>query len=150
MKHDDKELINLYISFIEKIANGKQQILNFEGDDMSFYRREIHILKIIGDHEGIYSQQIADKLGITRAVVHKILLKLENRELVEKIEDKNDKKKKRLSLTKKGKKAYVLHEEFHDNIDEPFFEFVNKLNEHDSDVIKNFLLKANGMIDKHF
>ena len=79
-----ENLIDLYISLVEKIANGKSKILNFEGEDMSFYRGEIHIIKKIGDSPGIFSSEIARSMGITRAVIHKTLLKLEKRNLIKK------------------------------------------------------------------
>ena len=80
MEADKKEVISLYISLIEKIANGRTNVLDFGSEDMTFYRGEIHIIKIIGDSPGIYSSEIARYMGITRAVVHKTLLKLEKRD----------------------------------------------------------------------
>lgn len=59
---------------------------------MTFYRAKIQIIKIIDDYQGIFSSEIARRFGITRAVVHKILLKLEKRELIEKQQDNTDKK----------------------------------------------------------
>ena len=47
MEADKKEIISLYISLIEKIANGRTNVLDFGSEDMTFYRGEIHIIKII-------------------------------------------------------------------------------------------------------
>lgn len=91
------EVIDSFIKLTEKISNGKTNILDFGSNDMVFYRGEIHIIKMIGDYPGIYSSEIARNFGITRAVVHKTLLKLEKRNLV---------KKNRIQRIKKGKNYF--------------------------------------------
>lgn len=143
-------VIERYIALIEKIANGKNNTLSFAGKDMTFYRGEIHIIKKIGDNPGIFSSEIARDMGITRAVIHKTLLKLEERGFVEKEEDTEDKKRKKLFLTKKGKAAYTAHEKYHQTYDKSFFDFIDSLNEQERALIEYFLEKANEMIEKHF
>ena len=143
-------VIERYIALIEKIANGKNNTLSFAGKDMTFYRGEIHIIKKIGDHPGIFSSEIAREMGITRAVIHKTLLKLEERGFVEKEADTGDKKRKKLFLTKRGQAAYIAHEKYHQSCDKSFFDFIDSLNEQECDLIECFLEKANEMIEKHF
>ena len=143
-------VIERYIALIEKIANGKNNTLSFAGKDMTFYRGEIHIIKKIGDNPGIFSSEIARDMGITRAVIHKTLLKLEERGFVEKKEDTEDKKRKKLFLTKKGKAAYTAHEKYHQTYDKSFFDFIDSLNEQECSLINLFLEKANEMIANHF
>ena len=67
-------VVERYIALIEKIANGKNNMLSFVGKDMTFYRGEIHIIKKIGDNPGIFSSEIARDMGITRAVISPIAL----------------------------------------------------------------------------
>lgn len=141
---------NLFISLIEKAANGKVNILDFGEEGMVFYRGEIHILKKIGDHEGSYSSEIAEHLGVTRAVVHKTLLKLSERELIYKVEDEEDRKRKKLYLTEKGKRAYEYHERYHKEKDAEFIDFLEGLNEEEYQIIHKFLVEAKKLIDKHF
>ncbi|MGI5089888.1 MarR family transcriptional regulator [Treponema vincentii] len=143
-------VIERYIAFVEKIANGKNNTLSFVGKDMTFYRGEIHIIKKIGDHPGIFSSEIAREMGITRAVIHKTLLKLEERGFVEKESDTEDKKRKKLFLTKWGQAAYTAHEQYHQRCDKSFFDFIDSLNEQECALIECFLEKANEMIEKHF
>lgn len=143
-------VIERYIALVEKIANGKNNTLSFAGKDMTFYRGEIHIIKKIGDHPGIFSSEIAREMGITRAVIHKTLLKLEERGFVEKEADTGDKKRKKLFLTKRGQAAYIAHEKYHQSCDTSFFDFIDSLNEQECDLIECFLEKANEMIEKHF
>lgn len=143
-------VIERYIALVEKIANGKNNTLAFAGKDMTFYRGEIHIIKKIGDHPGIFSSEIAREMGITRAVIHKTLLKLEERGFVEKEADTGDKKRKKLFLTKRGQAAYTAHEQYHQGHDKSFFDFINSLNEQECALIECFLEKANEMIEKYF
>ena len=117
---------------------------------MTFYRGEIHIIKKIGDNPGIFSSEIARDMGITRAVIHKTLLKLEERGFVEKEEDTEDKKRKKLFLTKRGQAAYTAHEKYHQTYDKSFFDFIDSLNEQECSLIDRFLEKANEMIANHF
>ncbi|QTQ15165.1 MarR family transcriptional regulator [Treponema parvum] len=117
---------------------------------MTFYRGEIHIIKKIGDNPGIFSSEIARDMGITRAVIHKTLLKLEERGFVEKEEDTEDKKRKKLFLTKRGQAAYTAHENYHRTYDKSFFDFIDSLNEQEYALIERFLEKANEMIENHF
>ena len=145
-----ENLIDLYISLVEKIANGKSKILNFEGEDMSFYRGEIHIIKKIGDSPGIFSSEIARSMGITRAVIHKTLLKLEKRNLIKKEDCEKDKKIKKLFLTEKGLAAAEAHEQYHDEHDKVFFDFLSSLNADKRHIIEQFLIRANEMIEHHF
>lgn len=145
-----ENLIDLYISLVEKIANGKSKILNFEGEDMIFYRGEIHIIKKIGDSPGIFSSEIARSMGITRAVIHKTLLKLEKRNLIKKEDCEKDKKIKKLFLTEKGLAAAKAHEQYHDEHDKAFFDFLSSLNADKRHIIEQFLIRANEMIEHHF
>lgn len=144
------EIQNLFINMVETIANGRNNTLDFEAEDMQFYRGEIHIIKKIGDEEGIYSSEIASRMGVTRAVIHKTLNKLEKRGFIYKLVDENDKKKKKLYLTEKGKEAYRCHEAYHKKYDFEFIEFLENLTEEEYKVIKEFLEKAGSVINKHF
>ena len=145
-----EHLIALYISLVEKIANGTSKILHFAGEDMSFYRGEIHIIKKIGDSPGIFSSEIARSMGITRAVIHKTLLKLEKRNLIKKEDCEKDKKIKKLFLTEKGLAAAKAHEQYHDEHDKAFFDFLSSLNADKRHIIEQFLIRANEMIEHHF
>lgn len=150
MQGKKKDLVNLYISCIETIANGRLNELVFEGEDMSFFRGEIHIIKVIGDEPGIISLDIAKKMNVTKAVISKTLTKLEQRGFIEKREDEEDRKKKQLFLTERGKEAYGFHEAYHEIHDKDFFDFIKKLNDKETELIFAFLKEAKEMISHHF
>ena len=47
---DKKTLVvNDFIRLTERVANGKMNVLNFGSEDMTFYRGEIHMIKMVGD-----------------------------------------------------------------------------------------------------
>lgn len=77
-----REVINDFIALAETIANSQANTLDFGGDGMAFHRSEILVIKRIGDYPGMFSSEIARHFGITRAVIHKTLLKIEELGLV--------------------------------------------------------------------
>ena len=126
-----REVINAFIGLTERIANSKTNVLDF------------------GDYPGIFSSEIARRFGITRAVVHKTLLKLEERELVTKTQNDADKKRVPLFLTEKGRQAYQFHEEYHNRHDKALFEYVGSLSQPELEAVKKFLEYANNLIENH-
>lgn len=143
------EVIRSFIELTEKIANSKTNILDFGSGEMTFYRGEIHMIKMIGDLPGIHSAELARRFGITRAVVHKTLQKLSDRELITREDDPGDKKIFRLYLTEKGRKAYECHEKYHDENDRALFDFLADISGEQLAVIKGFLEHAIGLIQNH-
>jgi DNA-binding MarR family transcriptional regulator len=57
--------------------------------------------------------EIANILGVTRGAVQQMAGRLLKKGLVEKLMDKNDRKRVYLSLTPKGEIAFKGHEEYH-------------------------------------
>lgn len=143
------KIVESFIRLTEKIANSKTNILNFGSDDMIFFRGEIHIIQMIGDYPGTFSSEIARQFGITRAVVHKTLLNLEDRKLVIKKPNVLDKKRVQLFLTEKGMQAYLLHREYHNTQDKALFEYIDRLNQVQLEAIEGFLNHANNLIENH-
>jgi DNA-binding MarR family transcriptional regulator len=144
------EVITAFIKMTERIANGKTNVLDFGSTDMTFYRGEIHIIKMVGNHPGIFISEIARNFNITRAVVAKTVRKLEKRGFLVKEEDAEDKKRLRLHLTDKGKKAYAFHDVYHQQFDRPLFAYLENLNEKELQIIGEFLKHANQLIENHF
>lgn len=144
-----EDVIHLFIELTEKIANSKTNVLNFGAEDMTFYRGEIHMIKMIGDFPNIHSAKLARKFGITRAVVHKTLQKLSDRELIIKHYDPSDNKRLLLNLTEKGYMAYHFHEHYHNENDKMLFDFLANVSEDHLSAIKMFLEHAIGLIQNH-
>lgn len=143
------DVIHSFIELTERIANSKTNVLDFGSEDMTFYRGEIHIIKMIGDFPGIHSAELARKFGITRPVVHKTLQKLSDRGLIKKEPDDNDKKLYHLYLTDKGQTAYRCHAEYHEKYDKALFSLLFNMNDEQLLSIKGFLDHAITLIQTH-
>ena len=143
-------VINDFIRMTERIANGKTNVLDFGSEDMTFYRGEIHMIKMVGDCPGIFISEMARNFNITRAGVAKTVRKLEERGLLTKEDDLKDKKRLRLFLTDKGRKAYELPQEYHQEFDRPLFAYLEGLEDADLRIIQEFLKHTNSLIENHF
>ncbi len=144
------DIINEFIKMTERIANGKINTLELGPEGMTFYRGEIHMIKMVGDQPGIFISEMARNFNITRAVVAKTVRKLEERGFLNKIEDAEDKKRICLFLTEKGQRAYLLHKAYHEKYDSPLFNYLGELNEHELKVIQEFIKHANSLVENHF
>lgn len=144
-----EDVIRSFIELNERIANSRTNVLNFGSEEMTFYRGEIHILKMIGDFPGIHSAELARKFGITRPVVHKSLQKLADRDLIRREDDAADKKRALLYLTDKGQTAYRAHECYHDENDRALFAFLADMPGDKLATINGFLNHAIGLIKNH-
>ncbi len=143
------DVILSFIELTEQISNSKTNILDFGSEDMTFYRGEIHMIKMIGDFPGLHSAELARKFGITRPVVHKTLQKLSERGLILREEDSEDKKRSLLYLTEKGQKAYQLHAAYHAKYDKALFDFLADTPGDQLASIKGFLDHAISLIQNH-
>ena len=62
-----------FFIYILRFINSKTNILGFSKSNMTFHREEICMVKTIGGFTKIYSSERAQKLGITRIVVQRII-----------------------------------------------------------------------------
>jgi DNA-binding MarR family transcriptional regulator len=104
----------------------------------------------IWDHPGVFISEMARSFNVTRAVVAKTVRKLEERGFLIKKEDPDDKKRLCLFLTEKGKRAYKLHNQYHQEYDRPLFAYLENLNDKELHTIQEFLKHANALIENHF
>ncbi len=138
----------LFIQLAEKIANAKTLPLDM-GDGMVFYRGEIHIVKMIGNEPGISASEIARRIDVTRAVVHKTLLKLDEKGVVRKLADPLDGKRVLLYLTAEGELAYAAHERYHRQQDAAMNDFLGEISKKERHAIWRFLQHADSLLDRH-
>lgn len=142
-----QQVIEKTILMIEKIANGKEEKVLLS-DGQEFYRGESHLLKIIADRPGIFSSEAARLFHVTRAVIHKTLKKLEERGLVEKKQDEHDKKRYKLYVTDKGRKASQELENIQLGKAAAFFECVKDLSQEELEGVIRFLDSTNQVLDQ--
>lgn len=61
-----------------------------------------HFLLNVDSHEGSYASEIAPALGMEGTSLSRIIQSLEEKKMIQRIPDKNDKRKTKIILTKKG------------------------------------------------
>ncbi len=81
---------------------------------------EIHTVDAIGLEGGILMSELAVRLGVTKGAVTQIVGRLETKDLVKRNPHPTDARSVVISLTEKGKVAYAVHQELHQ-------EFFNQL-----------------------
>ena len=96
-----------------KINEGFKAPRSF-GTDEILYASEIHTIDIIGRNQGINITEIAEKMGIRKSAIPKVIQKLTQKDMVNRCINPQNKKVVQLELTDKGKIAYNQHVEFHE------------------------------------
>jgi DNA-binding MarR family transcriptional regulator len=109
-----------------KINEGLKEPRSF-GTDQILYASEIHIIDIVGRNPGINITEIAEKMGIRKSAIPKVIQKLTQKDMVTRCIKQQNKKMVQLELTDKGEIAYdshlCFHEKFSKNIIEKFSNF---------------------------
>lgn len=97
------------------------------GTDKLLYSSEIHTLEMIGKHPGITVTELADRQGISKSALPKIIYKLIQKDLVYRYQEVGNKKNILLKLTDKGRIAVQHHFEFHEIFDSGIMKKINAL-----------------------
>lgn len=87
------------------------------GTDSILYPSEIHTLEMIGKYPGITVTELAERQGISKSALPKIIRKLVQKDLIYRYQAANNKKNILLELTDKGRSAFQQHSEFHQTFD---------------------------------
>ena len=93
--------------------NQKAKKAKYYGTDDLLYPAEVHIIEIIGAHDGITTTEIANILGITKGAVSQTTNKLISKELIIKAVSAVRANEVSISLTEKGKTVFGYHREMH-------------------------------------
>lgn len=134
----EQKVISGTIELVESIINNKTNAITLD-DGTLFYRAESHVLSVIANEEGIFSSEIARRIGVTRGAIQKILTRLENRSYITKEVDDTDKKRIRIFLTENGNQAFGLLLAHQMKINAVFFSEVASMAEDELSVITRFL-----------
>lgn len=118
------------------------------GTDDVLYASEIHMIDVIGRYPGIYVTEIANKLGITKGAVPKMIRKLLQKEMIYRYQATDNKKMVLFELTEKGRMAFQIHAEFHQKMDQDIIKKFNSLQEPDLLIFKDIMSEIEQYIDK--
>jgi DNA-binding MarR family transcriptional regulator len=107
------------------------------GEDLS--GPEIHLIEVVGQHEGLSVTNLAGLLGVTKGAVSHTLKKLESKGIVSKEPDPSNTSRATVSLTTKGRVAYYAHLHWHETMDGGFREYLFALSEEKIKFMDEFL-----------
>ena len=126
------EVGHVYMELITKTEKTKR---NYNGIEL--YPSEIHTLVFIHDHHALNMTAMAQKLGVTKGAINKLINKLEDKGLLTRYKQTHNSKNTYFKLTEKGLIAYDGHERFHrDFFGEPSEGFSSFVAEHEDVILK--------------
>ncbi|MBM7585358.1 DNA-binding MarR family transcriptional regulator [Bacillus pakistanensis] len=99
---------------------------------------EIHTIDAIGVERGVLMSELANRLQVTKGAVTQIIVRLEDKNLVERTPNPTDSRSVIVSLTKKGKSAFRAHEEVHLRF---YRELSSQLNEQEIEIFEKCIEK---------
>ena len=104
---------------------------------------DIHVIEAIGMEEQKNMTTVAKSLHVTTGTLTISINSLVKKKYVERVRSEEDRRVVLVSLTEKGKKAFLHHRQFHDKL-------VNEIVEQLSDEEKHVLEKALNRINQFF
>jgi DNA-binding MarR family transcriptional regulator len=132
-------LMDELTDLVNELVNINKPELEMELKGYSFNELEIieHIEKIAYPNV----TKLARASYMTKGAISKLVKKLEDKDIVEIYQDKDNKKEKYIRLTKKGKVIYHKHQGLHDKWLERDQEVFVDMSDDDYDVIFSFIGK---------
>lgn len=123
-----KELSSLLERVIHKYNIIEKKPWDY-GNGILLSRAEIHSIMLIKTQPGISVTELAHKRGITKGAASQLLYKMVDKGLVKKETSPNSDAQICLYLTDVGQEVNRLHDEYHQNNAEPFFQYLTTLPE---------------------
>ncbi|MCT4598310.1 MAG: MarR family transcriptional regulator [Vallitalea sp.] len=128
------EVSNIHMELMKKTEKIKRKYNGIE-----LYPSEIHTLVSIKDNDEMNMTQIAQRLGVTKGAIFKIIEKLEEKELLSRYKRHDNNKNTYFKLSERGLLAYKGHEKFHkDFFGEPPKEFTKFVAENEEIILNMF------------
>ena len=141
-----KQMLASIFRLSKKFFEAMKQPNKF-GTDKLLYSSEIHTLDMIGKHPGITITELADRQGISKSALPKIVHKLIQKDLIYRYQETGNKKNILLELTDKGRVAVQHHFEFHETFDSGIMEKINLLTPEEYLFLNNILEELEQYID---
>ncbi|VBB05766.1 Hypothetical protein LUCI_0977 [Lucifera butyrica] len=139
-------IIETVLRLINKFSTLLKEPRKFGTNDI-LYGSEIHMIDVIGKYPGINVTEIADKLGITKGAVPKMIRKLTQKDLIYRYQEKDNKKVVLFRLTEKGHVAFRHHLEFHQQFDKDIKDKLSSLTNREISLLQNILTEIEKSAD---
>ncbi|MDD9301678.1 MAG: MarR family transcriptional regulator [Desulfobacter sp.] len=118
------------------------------GTDKDLSHSEIHLIEIIGDHEGLSVTEISKLIGVTKGAISQSLKRLEKKGLTAKSTDPDNLSRVLVDLTAKGKTAHWAHKDWHENMDGGFNRYLEALDMEKTKFILEFLTRTEDFLHR--
>lgn len=135
---NDKKISNTFFRVASKFYDIDKNS-ECEMDDESYVNTEMHIVKLIKEHEGIHTTALAEMLGVTKGAVSQVTNRLEKKGILIKEKDDANQSRLILKLTPKGERLYEIHEAFHSELNDLVKDTLENASEENKAFLKNFL-----------
>jgi len=147
MKDQTRNIGEILIRLLNKYVKNQRQPRRYGLGELLF-PAEIHLIMLIGLYPDAGVTELAVKDGVTKGAVSQMVHKLEDKELIKRIESPGQTPRAVFSLTNKGKIVYYSHERAHEEIDRELYAFVKRLNVEQTRILEDFLRLIEQGIDK--
>lgn len=145
--NEDQRIINeLLVEIFNDILIIEQNAIS-SGEFSDISVTEIHTIEAIGISELKSMSEIAALLDITVGTLTIAINNLVKKGYVERQKSENDRRIVRVSLTKKGKIAYRLHEKFHSDM---VLSCIQGLTENETNILVGSLGKLNNFFKEKY
>lgn len=108
---------------------------------VSLYPNEIHTVEYIAVTSSTNMTDIANRMGLTKGAVSKMIAKLENQGLLERYKYQPSQKDIYIHLTELGVQAYEGHRIYHTAMDKQLADYFSTLDQEHQGAILDFLEK---------
>ncbi len=120
------------------IFKEKKKIFTFEG--ASLYPSEVHLMLVIKKGMDTNATEIAKLLGLTKGAISQTLSRLENKGIIRKTKDPQNKNELNLTLTPFGEQAYQVCMASEASMQIENEAYLSTLTQKEKETILNFLL----------
>ena len=146
MMKQRKKMLESFFRLSRKFLEAMKQPNKF-GTDTLLYSSEIHTLEMIGKHPGITVTELAERQGISKSALPKLIHKLIQKGLVYRYQETGNKKNILLELTDNGRTAVQHHFKFHETFDSGIMKKINSLTPQEYLLLSDILQDLEQYID---
>lgn len=145
--NSNRKIINeLLVKLFNDILEIEEKALK-EGKLNDLSVTEIHTIEAIGMYKPRTMTEVANDLGITVGTLTTAITKLVKKEYVERTRGEEDRRAVMIALTRKGKLAYRIHDQFHQ---EMISETISGLSDHEEEILVKSLDKINDFFKEKY
>lgn len=144
----DTEFFDVVYRLINKY-NNKTKTPKYYGTQHLLYSSQVHMLEVIGGHNGLTATNIAKLQGVTKGAVSQILSKLFTKGLIKKEVSSTGTNEILIYLTETGKIVYDNHLKYHEDLLADVSSLINDLPKESLDICKKILSTIDEKLDSY-